>query len=288
MKRQINLNSFISIILILHLKYSRGTAALSLQIGFAAFLGRYYKMPKHVIATNDNRPSKKQASLAGFFSSKTKLNSSNSTQEQLAEQPSQYKIYCDLDGVLVDFDAGVRGLFNNRPNVKCADDVSSRELWSTISRATNFYSHLPWTPDGQELWNAILPLKPDILTGVPMHRVSRAQKVAWCRRELTLSNSNLIINHVDMAAPKKSHQIIAGTRRNSSNVVDVITCWSANKHEECILHPHLKCVLIDDRDKLAAKWRSAGGIFVHHTSTEATLQQLSRLGILVEASELKA
>ena len=39
-------------------------------------------------------------------------------------------------------------------------------------------------------------------------------------------------------------------------------------------------MLIDDREALAADWVSKGGIFVHHTSAETTLQQLRAHGIL--------
>ena len=46
-------------------------------------------------------------------------------------------------------------------------------------------------------------------------------------------------------------------------------------------------MLIDDREALAADWVSKGGIFVHHTSTETTLQQLREHGILDDSEELE-
>jgi hypothetical protein len=46
-------------------------------------------------------------------------------------------------------------------------------------------------------------------------------------------------------------------------------------------------VLIDDREALAADWISKGGIFVHHTSTETTLQQLREHGILDDSEKLE-
>ena len=41
-------------------------------------------------------------------------------------------------------------------------------------------------------------------------------------------------------------------------------------------------VLIDDRAKLGRDWEARGGIFIHHTDTKRTLQQLKDLGILSE------
>jgi hypothetical protein len=52
------------------------------------------------------------------------------------------------------------------------------------------------------------------------------------------------------------------------------------------MHKHLECrknsgdILIDDRPKnhqLQQKWEAAGGIFIHHTSTKNTIQQLKRI-----------
>ncbi len=44
-------------------------------------------------------------------------------------------------------------------------------------------------------------------------------------------------------------------------------------------------ILIDDRRKLEAAWEGAGGTFVHHVNTEATLHQLRKLGVLGVVSE---
>lgn len=41
-------------------------------------------------------------------------------------------------------------------------------------------------------------------------------------------------------------------------------------------------VLIDDRESLREDWEGAGGIFVHHVNTDATLQKLKELGVVEE------
>ena len=173
-------------------------------------------MSKKRLASNSPTKAKhqKQASLTGFFAAKKSLDSCTDSQS--------FKIFCDLDGVLCDFDAGVRQVCNNQGP---EDFPSVGHMWKAIARADSFYANLPWTQDGRDLWEAILPLQPNVLTGVPMHKRAREEKAAWCRRELGEN-----INHVDMAGPKRSHSVVQGRRRKGH--VNVITCWSRNKYHE--------------------------------------------------------
>jgi len=225
---------------------------------------------------------KTQKSLSAFFvgggtsskeptmTSSTTLSSSSSS----SSSSSEYKIYCDLDGVLVDFDAGVRNISGGRS----PDDFpNSSMMWSAIGRADRFYANLPWTSDGKALWNVLVTHipTPNILTGVPMSNKSREEKFAWCKREL--AGDGLVINHVDLAGKKSSHELITGRRKdNTPGVVNVITCWSKNKHYESKRNH----VLIDDRLALKDEWEKAGGLFIHHTSTQRTLAMLQEKGVL--------
>lgn len=215
---------------------------LSISLSLISY-GKRNTMSKRTITTtstggsnNNNTTAKKQkqASLSGFFSSKT-----TATTEPKVKIPP-FKIFCDLDGVLVDFDAGVRNLFHG----KGPDAIPIGTMWGAIHNASPpFYEYAPWMSDGKRLWNAILPLSPDILTGVPMSRKSRAEKALWCARELTLTAtldgvSATTTHHVDMAGSKSSHTVVQGRRKrnnidkNNNRVVNVITCWSKNKHLE--------------------------------------------------------
>eukprot|EP00588_Corethron_pennatum_P010928 CAMPEP_0194266584 /NCGR_PEP_ID=MMETSP0169-20130528/1445_1 /TAXON_ID=218684 /ORGANISM="Corethron pennatum, Strain L29A3" /LENGTH=261 /DNA_ID=CAMNT_0039007303 /DNA_START=177 /DNA_END=962 /DNA_ORIENTATION=+ len=215
----------------------------------------------------------------------------------------RWKIYCDLDGVLVDFEKRVRELSGG----KGPSDMPQNHLWATVARDETFYEHLPWTADGRDLWAAILPLRPDILTGVPMALKAREQKARWCRRELpaVLADSKygalgvidkLVVNHVDYAGRTRAraHEVVTGRRTQKAEpvsasdgavqlqigsrevLVNVLTCWSRNKH--CESGPG--CVLIDDTIGLRDAWVEAGGIFVHHTDTENTLSIMKNLEIL--------
>ena len=171
--------------------------------------------------------------------------------------------------MLVDFEAGVRGLFGGRS----PDELPNQSLmWAAIGRADRFYATLPWTEDGRALWDELRnhPSTPYILTGVPRTKKSRSEKFAWCVRELGGKakttgagigtgngggGADLEINHVDMAGAKSAHEVVIGRRKDKAGVVNVITCWSKNKHRES----RRNHVLIDDRLSLREAWEGGGG-----------------------------
>ncbi|KAL3795036.1 hypothetical protein HJC23_006357 [Cyclotella cryptica] len=216
----------------------------------------------------DTKKKKKQKQLDGFFRpSSSAVTASSTATSDFDENPaSKFKVFCDLDGVLVDFDSGVRQLLDGRG----PDDVSPGLLWGRIAQ-TDFYTNLPWLPDAKVLWEQLktLPVLPDILTGVPRHKRSKEEKFAWCKRELGVE-----VNHCDMAGAKASHEIVTGVRRKG--VVNVITCWSKNKHFES----RENHVLIDDRLTLKKDWEKNGGMFIHHIDAEQTISILRERGIL--------
>jgi hypothetical protein len=206
--------------------------------------------------STSKKRSMKQSSLLTAFRPK-----------KATRKDGEYTLFCDLDGVLVDFEQGVQDLFGKTP-----DQVPSRVLWPAIHKNSEFYSSLQWMSDGKKLWDALRTTKPYILTGCSAASAS-SQKFEWCKRELGCET-----NHVDMAAPKKRHERVSGKKKQG--MVNVITCWSKNKH--CESAPGH--VLIDDRVSLREDWERAGGIFVHHTSTEGTLKELRSKGILTTAA----
>jgi hypothetical protein len=161
---------------------------------------------------------------------------------------------------------------------------------------------LQWTSDGERLWETLWKQQQQtnalnkryrlhILTGSP--RFAVYDKHAWCETHL-----NVELQLIDMVGPKKRHERqnfpknqTKTTHPNNNNdnnntsmnvVTKVIACHSSNKHRECKNHGD---VLIDDRETLRTMWEQAGGVFVHHTSTETTLQRLTELGVLFSPNQ---
>jgi 5'(3')-deoxyribonucleotidase len=131
-------------------------------------------------------------------------------------------IFCDLDGVLADFDQGVLNRFHKLP---C--ELNPGTMWSVINKSKTFFNKLPWTPRGRELWEQIRQYDPIILTGIPNNPTAAKQKREWCAREL---------------GPD----------------IHVITCQTKDKPKYCINDS----ILIDDRTVNMDNWNARGGKFV--------------------------
>lgn len=155
-----------------------------------------------------------------------------------------YRLFIDLDGVLVNFDAGVQLATGRLPEA-----LTDRQMWPVLARTPGFYEHLPWMPDGQELWAFCRSHDPVIVTGLPLGKWAEPQKRAWCIRELGAE-------------------------------IPVICCLSRDKGKRAaeLLGPEELMVLVDDRLKVQAAWEDAGGQFILHTSAQASIVALRALG----------
>lgn len=156
---------------------------------------------------------------------------------QIAMQNTEFSLYCDLDGVLVDF---LRGKTMLGP-------MSGNQAWNAIRLAgADYWANLPWTVDGKELWRNLLPFHPVILTAYPNFRATENElvsqgKTTWVYREL--------------------------------GVIPMIIC---EKHHKCY-YAAPKSILVDDDLDNIREWKAAGGIGIFHESASQTLLQLSNL-----------
>ena len=175
----------------------------------------------------------------------------------------------------MDFEYGVGQLFDG---AKTESITPKKRLWSKLSAAPDFYNSLPWQPGGERLFHHLKDLPSlSILTGVPHGGWGEPQKVRWCSRNL--SSCPKYQQHVNMVGQSSRHEYVnfwySGPRMGDEALM-IITCWSANKHEES--GPGR--ILIDDREDLGVKWVEKGGVFIHHTDTDVTLRRLTELGVL--------
>ena len=163
-------------------------------------------------------------------------------------------IYFDMDGVLADFDRGVRELcgmeaFDQGGRSPAEDDI----MWDAIRKVDHFYDRLELMPGAKEMFDAVYGVYGDrceILTGIPKEKrgiVTAAEdKISWMKRIL-------------------------------SDKVKVNICYRAEKIDRCT---GPETVLIDDLKKNIDEWQEAGGTGILHVSAEETMKEMKKLGIL--------
>ena len=153
----------------------------------------------------------------------------------------KYKIYCDMDGVLVNFDKGYKSLTGEDLTGEHRNDTN---FWDPINKAGyDFWINLDWMTDGKRLWRYIEKHKPQLLSAPSRQEDSRVAKLDWVYKELP--GVNLILRSA--------------------------------KHKKDFAGPN--CILIDDRIDNIQGWRDAGGIGIHHISTKHTIDQLKVLDL---------
>jgi hypothetical protein len=151
-------------------------------------------------------------------------------------------IFCDFDGVLVDFERGFEMQYGKKHN-----EVPEFVMWKIIKNNMAHWEQLPAMPGALQLWAYIAPREPSILTGCPSSGKQQAidGKTIWKNREL-------------------------------GEHVPIITCFSKQKPL------HMKApgdILIDDMQKNIDRWVEAGGVGILHVNAQDTIEQLKALGL---------
>ena len=166
--------------------------------------------------------------------------------DQILEElsPTLYTLYCDMDGVLCDFEKRFEE-FGKMPPREYENKYGAEQFWHLIDEeiGVRFWVGMPWMPDGKELWNFIKPLKPILLSAPSRNNESRLGKRLWVR------------NH------------IPGTK--------LILANRANKQQ----YSKENSILIDDMPRTIEEWESGGGIGILHTSADSTIDKLKQLGL---------
>lgn len=171
------------------------------------------------------------------------IDSAKSKIAMLAEAQQQYKVYCDMDGVIVDFEHGYDRLTGRKaPGVHST--YNKDDFWGAITKAgKDFWANLEWMSDGKQLWDYIKQYNPELLTAPSREESSRIGKQEW----------------VDKHLP--------GTP----------IIFKQAKDKKDLAEPN--AILIDDRKDNISQWRDAGGVGILHTSTASTIKKLKQLGL---------
>ena len=160
---------------------------------------------------------------------------------------TDYKIYCDMDGVLVDFVKGYELFMGKPPGPIYTNDEERKQFWDNFRdrlsvkgmKESEYWATLPPLKDGLLLWRNIKKYNPTILSA-PSYNVkeSKIGKIHWVKKYL---------GSVPTIIEYQKHK------------------WADNRS-----------ILIDDRKDFIDKWRAAGGIGIHHTSLSKTLKELTK------------
>lgn len=154
---------------------------------------------------------------------------------------SKYKVFCDLDGVLVDF---IKGYYDLTGYDMTGQHRTDPNFYEPINAAGySFWINLEWMKDGKKLWKYIEKYDPMLLSAPTKKDDSRVGKMDWVKRELP--STKLILR-----SPGNKKEFASSTS-----------------------------ILIDDLSSNVEQWIEAGGIGILHVSTETTIQELKKLGL---------
>ena len=196
----------------------------------------------------------------------------------------KYQIYCDMDGVLVDFEGGAVRAINTSLRKPVPDSPKLRKLIMKIAAMSppgntviklddlrypgeglpltekmkiirkymytllkgnyQYWVDLEATSDGMELWNYISQYNPYILTA-PMGQESADGKDVWIKENLNPQPEKVFMSHDKFK-------------------------WATDKKGR----PN---ILIDDFKKNTIPWEENGGIAILHTSAAETIKRLKEL-----------
>ena len=171
-------------------------------------------------------------------------------------------IYFDMDGVLADFERGVKEICGIEPppqpqdlseeermEKKAADD----QMWELIRQAGDFYYRLELMPGAKEMFDALYEKygdKVEILTGVPKEKrhIDSAgdDKKKWVREKLS---EDVVINIVH-----REDKVGYGKRKGR--------------------------ILIDDMALNITEWENAGGTGIRNLDAASTMEKLKEMGKL--------
>jgi FMN phosphatase YigB (HAD superfamily) len=164
-------------------------------------------------------------------------------EEEQTSQASQYKIYCDMDGVLCDFDKRFEQFGGMSPR-EYETKYGTKKFWSLIDKiGEQFWSKMAWMPEGKQLWNYISKYNPYLLSAPSLDYSSRYGKKLWVQENMP------------------GTKLILSKRENKKDYASG------------------KSILIDDRADNISEWNAAGGIGILYTSNSQTISKLKKMGL---------
>ncbi len=166
----------------------------------------------------------------------------------------EWKVFLDMDGVLADFDRGVKelcGLPIRKQEIE--DKAADERMWQRIRETEHFYDRLELMEDAERMFRLLegqYGVHCEILTGIPKKKrgiiTAGEDKINWIRRKL-------------------------------SKDIPVNVVYKEEKKNYCTGE---ECILIDDLARNIEEWEANGGTGILFTSVDDTIKALREKGVL--------
>lgn len=183
---------------------------------------------------------------------------------------AKFKLYCDMDGVLCNFDeqfinklqdknfGGKHYRSEELEGIQTPNDFEVKfgkeEFWKFIDEICGvpFWADMEWTPGGQQLWNVISQYSPTLLTSPSRTMISRIGKRTWSKNHLSPSPEGIIFKYSTYKQEQATQDVAKG----------------------------IEPILIDDRRDIIDRWQDAGGIGIHHPKNGDPSEVIKRINKL--------
>ena len=159
------------------------------------------------------------------------------------EEVVDYRIFLDMDGVLVDFDQQFKDLTGMMPR-EFESKYTTEEFWAAIDKAgVGFWRGMDWMPGGEALYNRAAQYDHFLLSSPSRSEISKIGKRLW--------------------------------RRDNTPNTKLYLARSYNKRKFAAPNH----ILIDDRADNIQQWKDAGGIGILYKSADQVNKELDKLGL---------
>lgn len=158
------------------------------------------------------------------------------------EEMTDYQIYCDMDGVLCDFDKQFDKYFGSSPK-EYIEEHGQKVFDNAVDKAgSEFWATMDWTSGGESLWKSIAPYGVIILSSPGDYTGAKEGKTEWIQTHLNPAPKKIIF---DRQSGEKHQELKGKSQRQIKN-----------------------SVLIDDYSKNLNPWENMGGKAIKYDHTD--------------------
>jgi hypothetical protein len=162
---------------------------------------------------------------------------------------TRFNIFCDMDGVLCDFEAQFDHYYGTTPREYAAAKGPEILKNAIDDIGVKYWSEMPWFPGAQKLWQYIGDYSPSILSSPSKFKYAEQGKLMWIKNNLS-------------PQPK-----------------DIIFEQTGQKHIVLKDYEPRNSILIDDYYRNTIPWKEAGGVGIRHTDADKTISILQKFGL---------